>query len=66
MVVDIIVGVLSFLATGWLRMGITTYGDWIIYAVIVAVIVGVITFALNLLLYKDEFIYLIRKVLKCT
>lgn len=66
MVVDIIVGLLSFLATGWLKMGITTYGDWIIYAVIVAVIVGVITFALNLLLYKNEFIYLIRKVLKRT
>ena len=64
LVLDIVVGVLGFISTGWLSMRTETYGGWIIYAIIVSVIVGVITLALNVAVYKEQFIYLVKKVLK--
>lgn len=64
MVLDIITGVLGFVATGWLTMSDTTYLAWIVYAAIVAAIVGVIALALNLVVYRSEFTYLIKKILK--
>lgn len=64
MVNDIMAGVLGFIATSWLTMSSVTYGAWILYAVTAAVIVGVITLLLNFLVYRNEFIYLLKKVLK--
>lgn len=64
MIVDIAAGIISFAATGWVAMSDTTYFAWFVSAVIVAVIVGVITFALNIVFYRNEFIYLIRRLLK--
>lgn len=64
MIVDIVSGVLGFIATSWLTMSNVTYGSWILFAVIVAAIVGVITLMLNLLVYRKEFAYLLNKVMK--
>lgn len=64
MIVDIVSGVLGFIATSWLTMSNVTYGSWILFAVIVAAIVGMITLMLNLLVYRKEFAYLLNKVMK--
>ena len=64
MIVDIVSGVLGFIATSWLTMSNVTYGSWILFAVIVAAIVGVITLMLNLLVYRKEFAYLLNKIMK--
>ena len=64
MIVDIVSGVLGFIATSWLTMSNVTYGSWILFAAIVAAIVGVITLMLNLLVYRKEFAYLLNKVMK--
>ena len=64
MIVDIVSGVLGFIATSWLTMSNVTYGSWILFAVIVAAIVGVIMLTLNLLVYRKEFAYLLNKVMK--
>ena len=64
MMVDIVSGVLGFIATSWLTMSNVTYSSWILFAVIVAAIVGVITLMLNLLVYRKEFAYLLNKVMK--
>ena len=62
MAIDIIIGVASFAATSWLEMSAVTYGAWIIYAILVCLIVGVITLILNLPIYKNDFIYLLKKI----
>ncbi len=62
--VDIIVGILGFIATSWLEMKDTTYAAWIIYAIIVTLIVGGICVVFNFAIYRKEFLYLIKKVLK--
>ena len=62
--VDIIVGILGFIATSWLEMKDTTYATWIIYAIIVTLIVGGICVVFNFAIYRKEFLYLIKKVLK--
>ncbi len=64
MIVDIVIGIIGFIATSWLTMSSVTYGAWILYAIIVAAIVGVITLALSLLVYRKEFTYLFKKILK--
>ena len=64
MIVDFAVGMLGFIATSWEKMNSVTYGAWAVYALIVAVIVGVITLVLNLIVYRKEFSYLIKKILK--
>lgn len=64
MVIDVITGILGFIATGWISIRAITYGAWFMYAIIVAVIVGVITLILNLVVYRNEFTYLVKKVLK--
>ena len=66
MTVDIAVGVFGFIATGWLTMGTVTYGAWGLYAFVVALIVGMITLLLNLLIYRKEFLHLIKKIFKRT
>lgn len=64
MVIDIITGILSFPATSWLTMSSVTYGAWILYAVKVTVIAGLITFLLNLNVYRKEFAYFLKKVMR--
>ena len=66
MTVDIAVGVFGFIATGWLTMGAVTYGAWVLYALVVALIVGMFTLLLNLLIYRKEFLYLTKKIFKRT
>ena len=63
-VVDIVVGILGFAATSWITMNPVTYVAWIGYAIIVAVIVGIIALTLNFLIFRNEFIYLLKKVMK--
>lgn len=62
MAIDILAGVLGFIATSWLTMSSVTYFAWVIYAFKVAGIVGVVTLALNLFIYKKEFRYLLKKI----
>lgn len=64
MVIDILVGILGFIATSGLTMSSVTYIAWIVYAVQVSRIVAAITLILNLLVYKNEFRYILRKVMK--
>ena len=61
---DIVDIALGFLSTIWLSMRAYSYVGWFIYAIAVAVIVGAITLVLNMILYKAEFEYLVKKVLK--
>ena len=64
MIVDVITGALGFIATSWLYMKVDTYLEWIVYAIVVTMVVGLITVGLNLVVYKKEFVYLIKKLLK--
>ena len=64
MLIDIFAGVLSFIITSWLTMNSVTYGAWVMYAVKVAGIVGVITLILNVIIYRNEFTYLLKKIMK--
>ena len=63
-VVDIVVGILGFVATSWITMNSVTYVGWIGYAIIVAVIVGIIALTLNFLVFRNDFVYLLKKVMK--
>lgn len=42
-------------------MGTMSYMGWIIYAVKIAAIVGIITGIINITLYRNEFAYLVKK-----
>ena len=64
MLIDIFAGILSFIITSWLTMNSVTYGAWVMYAVKVAGIVGLITLILNLIIYRNEFTYLLKKIMK--
>lgn len=62
--VDIVVAVLSVVATGWTTMNGADYVSWIIYAVEVTLIVTGISAVFNLIIYRREFIFLYRMVLR--
>ena len=64
MVIDFLTGILGFIATSWLTMSSVSYIAWIVYAIEVSAIVAAITLILNLLVYKNEFRYLLRKIMK--
>lgn len=63
-VVDVIVAVLSYFATGWLTLGEVSYLAWVIYALFVTLIVAAIGLSINMVIYKKEFLFVIRKMLK--
>ena len=63
MVVDVVAGIISFIVTNFISMGTMSYIGWIIYAVKIAAIVGIITGIINITLYRNEFAYLVKKVL---
>ena len=63
MVVDVVAGIISFIVTNFISMGTMSYMGWIIYAVKIAAIVGIITGIINITLYRNEFAYLVKKVL---
>lgn len=64
MIIDIIAGIFAFLSTGWVSMNDATYIEWIRNAIVVSLIVGGIVFIINMVFYKKEFAYLIKKILK--
>lgn len=64
MIIDILAGILGYIFTSWLTMSSVTYIAWIVYAAEVSGIVATITLILNLFVYKNEFRYLLRKVMK--
>ena len=45
-------------------MNSVTYGAWVMYAVKVTGIVAVITLILNVIIYRNEFTYLLKKIMK--
>ncbi|MGP1507663.1 MAG: hypothetical protein ACTTJW_02120 [Sphaerochaeta sp.] len=63
-VVDVITAVISYAATNRIKMLQISYTAWILYAFIVTAIVAVITLLLNLPIYKSDFEYLIKKIIK--
>ena len=64
MLIDIFAGILSFIITSLLTMNSVTYGAWVMYAVKVTGIVAVITLILNVIIYRNEFTYLLKKIMK--
>lgn len=65
-IIDVTGGVICFLAAKHIQMNDISYFSWIVYALIVSLIAGSIIFAINFLFYKNDYVYIIKKVLKKT
>lgn len=64
LVIDVAVAVLGYFATRWLTMSEVSYFAWIIYAVSVTLIIAAIGLSINVLVYKKDFSFVVRKMIK--
>lgn len=63
-IIDVIVAFLSCFATRWLTMGDASYFSWVKYAMVLTIIVASIGLAINGLVYRKDFSFVLRKLIK--